>query len=268
MYMFLYIMFMFLYMYKYTCMYIQDLEFGKMLWLWGTLRHSESKISFYCENVFFLRGEALGAIGQVFPYEPLNYTRTVYMHMSKTNMHTTSYYTLYSSFTCTVCTKHVHVQGYHSMQHALVLTSESLSSRPMDWTVFMMCCTSGLSLSQIRLIHTVRRGEGKGGKRKGRRGKVERKEHKGKCSKQAQCTCYMYACTICICAVCVHLHVHAQCTAHVCTWLNDGDTINKARQHNTTTWDGSLFLLFEEKVSCPRWDSNPHHCFSRPVLYH
>ena len=28
------------------------------------------------------------------------------------------------------------------------------------------------------------------------------------------------------------------------------------------------FLFIQEKVSCPRWNLNPHHCFSRPVLYH
>ena len=53
---------------------------------------------------------------------------------------------------------------------------------------------------------------------------------------------------------------------HRYTWLNNWDTLNKAMHYNTTNWDGSLSLLFKEKVSCPRWNSNPHNCFSRPVL--
>ena len=47
--------------------------------------------------------------------------------------------------------------------------------------------------------------------------------------------------------ICIHVHVHVH------------DTSNKARQHNTTNWDGSLFLFFKN-VNCPRWDLNPRHC--------
>ena len=53
-----------------------------------------------------------------------------------------------------------------------------------------------------------------------------------------------------------------------CTWLYtcNWNTLNNARQYINANWDGSLSLLLKEKVSCSRWDSNPHHCFSRPVL--
>ena len=40
----------------------------------------------------------------------------------------------------------------------------------------------------------------------------------------------------------MHIHVHEQ---------------SKATQHHHLRW-----LSFKENVSCPRWDSNPHHCFS------
>ena len=61
------------------------------------------------------------------------------------------------------------------------------------------------------------------------------------------------------------LYVH-ECNDSTSAWLNNWDTLNKARQHNNANWDSPLSLLFKEKVSCPRWDSNPRHCFSRPVL--
>ena len=32
---------------------------------------------------------------------------------------------------------------------------------------------------------------------------------------------------------------------------------SKATQHHHLRW-----LSFKENVSCPRWDSNPHHCLS------
>ncbi len=42
---------------------------------------------------------------------------------------------------------------------------------------------------------------------------------------------------------------------------------SKATQLHVHQLRRSLSLPFKQKVSCPRWDSNPHHCFSRPVLY-
>ena len=65
----------------------------------------------------------------------------------------------------------------------------------------------------------------------------------------------------------IYMYIYTQSRQWITdAWLNNGDTINKARQHNTTTWDGSLFLLFKEKVSCLRWDSNPHHCLPNIAL--
>ena len=62
-------------------------------------------------------------------------------------------------------------------------------------------------------------------------------------------------------ATTVPLNAHAY-TVHVCAVET-----HQTRQDNTTTPTDMAHFLFKEKVSCPRWDSNPHHYFSRPVLY-
>ena len=49
-----------------------------------------------------------------------------------------------------------------------------------------------------------------------------------------------------------------------CAWLHQ--RLIKQGKATQQHWDGSLSLLFKEKVSCPKWDLKPRHSFSRPVL--